>query len=265
MKQLHLQPADMNRGTLLLVNGSHPLRQEVPQDLLTPVTDSCPDLLLDRRARAMLVQLLANLKAPGGIVPVSGYRSFAEQQQIYLDSLQKEGEAFTKQYVAFPGCSEHQTGLAIDLGQEQEEIDFIRPDFPDRGICRAFRQKAAAFGFVLRYPKGKENITKIAWEPWHFRYVGYPHSILMERKGLVLEEYIDYLKRFSQHGRRLRVSFESYCIESFYVGEGQLGQQVLLPQDCLYQVSGNNADGVVVTLWQRATGKEASCYDVSGF
>lgn len=72
------------------------------------------------------------------------------------------------------GCSEHETGLAIDLALAGEEPDFIRPPFPDRGICRRFRQRCADFGFVLRYPAGKETVTGIAHEPWHFRYVGVP-------------------------------------------------------------------------------------------
>ena len=134
------------------------------------------------------------IRAGGGegqIVPVSGWRSREEQQRIWDDTLAKEGEAFTRQYVACPGCSEHQTGLAIDLGLAAPHIDFIRPDFPDTGVCRAFREQAGKYGFILRYPAGKEHITGIAHEPWHFRYVGTPHSAIMTRLGLTLEEYLE--------------------------------------------------------------------------
>ena len=78
----------------------------------------------------MLTDLLRTLHAEDSIVPVSGYRTMEEQRQIFSDSLRENGEEFTYQYVAVPGCSEHQTGLAIDLGERREEIDFIRPDFP---------------------------------------------------------------------------------------------------------------------------------------
>ena len=87
----------------------------------------------DERAARLLA---ACIQAAGGareIVPVSGWRSQAEQQAIWEDTLQRRGEAFTRQYVAVPGCSEHQTGLAIDLGRAAREIDFIRPDFPATG------------------------------------------------------------------------------------------------------------------------------------
>lgn len=83
---------------------------------------------------------------------MSGWRSFGEQQSIWDDTLAKEGEAFTRQYVAFPGCSEHQTGLAMDLAKAAPSIDFIRPDFPDEGPCGTFRRLAAQYGLIQRYP-----------------------------------------------------------------------------------------------------------------
>ncbi len=118
----------------------------------------------------------------------------ASSHRIEDDTMRKEGARFTESYVAHPGCSEHQTGLAIDLGERREEIDFIRPDFPYTGICQTFRELAPQYGFVERYPKGKEGVTGIAWEPWHFRYVGCPHAQIMTKHGWVLEEYLDYLK-----------------------------------------------------------------------
>ncbi len=114
-----------------------------------------------------------------------------EQTQIYEDSLRENGGEFTKKFVALPGCSEHQTGLAIDLGLCKEEIDFICPDFPYEGICQKFRQMAPDYGFVERYPAGKEKVTGIGHEPWHFRYVGRPHARIMTDRGLVLEEYLE--------------------------------------------------------------------------
>ena len=75
----------------------------------------------------------------------------AEQERIYRESLRDNGPAFTRRFVALPGCSEHETGLAIDLGERRASIDFIRPAFPDTGLCSAFRRRAARYGFILRY------------------------------------------------------------------------------------------------------------------
>lgn len=108
----------------------------------------------------------------------------------------KRAEVFTKKFVALPYCSEHQTGLAMDLGLNKEEIDFICPDFPYEGICQEFREAAPSYGFVERYIKGKEKITGISAEPWHFRYVGTPHAKIMEEHGWVLEEYLSFLRTF---------------------------------------------------------------------
>lgn len=118
-----------------------------------------------------------------------------EQQSIFDSSLLENGEEFTRKFVALPGCSEHQTGLAIDLGLKQEEVDFICPEFPYTGICQKFRERAAAYGFIERYQKEKERITGISQEPWHFRYVGCPHAKIMEKYHLCLEEYSELLEQ----------------------------------------------------------------------
>ena len=160
---------------------------------LAPPVEACPDILLERQAAAMLAACLRAVGAAGRILPVSGWRSHAEQQAIWADTLRREGAAFTKKYVALPGCSEHETGLAIDLAEKADEIDFIRPAFPYDGVCGAFRRAAARYGFIERYREDKTGLTGIAAEPWHFRYVGAPHAQLMEQRGLCLEEYIALL------------------------------------------------------------------------
>lgn len=179
---------------LLLVNRHHPLPESCTAPDLAVISPEFPSIQIQSEAAVMLTDLLRTLHAEDRIVPVSGYRTMEEQKQIFSDSLRENGEEFTYQYVAVPGCSEHQTGLAIDLGEKREEIDFIRPDFPYTGICQTFRELAPQYGFVERYPKGKEEVTGIAWEPWHFRYVGCPHAQIMTEHGWVLEEYLDYLK-----------------------------------------------------------------------
>lgn len=176
-------------NSLVLVNGRHAYLPDTAQDLI-PVHKDYPHILLEREAAGALSRMMERLGGWEFIAPVSGWRSFAEQLEIYEGSLRENGPEFTAKYVAMPGHSEHQTGLAIDLGLRQPEIDFIRPAFPYEGICQKFRELAPAYGFIERYPKGKEHITGIAHEPWHFRYVNTPHSEVMTFQGLTLEEYL---------------------------------------------------------------------------
>lgn len=171
---------------LILVNARHPCPEERP-DLVSVCSSP---ILLEREAAQALEALMAKLDGWQSIVPVSGWRSRAEQEAIYQNSLAENGPEFTRQFVALPGHSEHQTGLAIDLGLRGPELDFICPAFPYEGICQQFREQAADFGFVERYPAGKESVTGIAHEPWHFRYVGVLHAQAMARRGLTLEEYL---------------------------------------------------------------------------
>lgn len=180
------------RDDLILVNAAHPLR--LPAEDLVSVDREHPDILLCREAAEALGEALRYIGAGDVIVPVSGYRSRREQEAIWADSLRDNGLTFTRQYVARPGCSEHETGLAIDLGLNGPHIDFLRPDFPYEGVCQRFREAAPRFGFVQRYPAGKEAVTGIAHEPWHFRYVGCPHAMRMAARGLVLEEYLAELE-----------------------------------------------------------------------
>lgn len=181
---------------LILVNRENPLRRFPDADMLESVLEEYPDVLMEHRAARALRALLEAIGNRGGIIPVSGFRTQAEQQKIWDDTLLERGEEFTRKFVAYPGCSEHQTGLAIDLGANLPEIDFICPEFPDTGIFGKFREKAADFGFIERYPKGKEAVTGIGAEPWHFRYVGVPHAAVMKAGGLVLEEYAEERNAF---------------------------------------------------------------------
>lgn len=237
-------------GDLVLVNRAHPIRLAVPEGELVPVAGGHDDILLHARARAALAGLLRELDdGDNAIVPVSGYRSLAEQARILEDSMRENGPAFTQQFVAVPNASEHQTGLAIDLGEDVPEIDFLRPQFAP-AACPGFQRRAAAHGFVQRYAAGKEAITGIACEPWHYRYVGRPHAAIMQCAGLALEEYTDYLKRFAEPGQHLRVDSPRSLVEIYYAAfpDGEPELTLALPDGALYEVSGNNVDGLVVTL-----------------
>lgn len=235
----------IHNGLLILVNAEHPI-QHMERPALAPAVPGS-DILLDTRAAAMLSGVISRIGAAGEIVPVSGWRSEAEQREIWDGSMRDSGEEFTRKYVALPGCSEHQTGLAIDLALRADNIDFIRPEFPYDGVCGRFRALAADYGFVERYQSGKEGVTGIAAEPWHFRYVGRPHARIMCEMGLCLEEYVEYLRAYPYPERLLEVRGEVYEAEVGFAG----ARDTLGLPDAPYQVSGNNVDGYIYTLWRK--------------
>ena len=235
----------IHNGLLILVNAEHPI-QHMERPVLAPAVPGS-DILLDTRAAAMLSGVISRIGAAGEIVPVSGWRSEAEQREIWDGSMRDSGEEFTRKYVALPGCSEHQTGLAIDLALRVDNIDFIRPEFPYDGVCGRFRALAADYGFVERYQSGKEGVTGIAAEPWHFRYVGRPHARIMCEMGLCLEEYVEYLRAYPYPERLLEVRGEVYEAEVGFAG----ARDALGLPDAPYQVSGNNVDGYIYTLWRK--------------
>lgn len=114
---------------------------------------------------------------------ISGYRPYARQQELYEN-------AADQNYVAPPGASEHQTGLALDVSCPAIGLDLI-PAFADTKEGIWLRKNASLYGFILRYPKRKEKITGYAYEPWHIRYVTKPFAIYLTLTGLTLEEYYE--------------------------------------------------------------------------
>ena len=237
MKTIFLTKNDIYKGHLILVNENYPVNENDVPDLKA-VNGS--DITLRNTAALQLDMAINEINGRSGITPVSGYRSMEEQRNIWDDCLIENGMEFTEKYVAKPAHSEHQTGLAIDLGMTCRHIDFVRPDFPDNGICGRFKTVAAKYGFILRYPSGKEHITKIAFEPWHFRYVGTPHEEIVEENGFVLEEYIEYIKRF-KYGKQSLVFRNEYEISYLAAGNYPL-------EDCnIIDISGNNRDGFIIT------------------
>lgn len=248
MNLLLLLPEAVHQGDLILVNAYHP-HHPAPQTDLVSVAGT--DVLLERRAAQALDRLMAAIGGWEAIAPVSGWRSRDQQQAIWDDSVREHGLAFTRTYVARPGCSEHHTGLAIDLGLRQDHIDFLCPDFPYQGICQTFRREMARYGFIQRYPAGKEAITGIGHEPWHFRYVGTPHAALMAERGLALEEYIAWLRSFPYGNRRLRCQ-DAFL--SFLPAVPQAPTRADRPDRMPCALSGNNVDGFLLTEWGEGHG-----------
>ena len=118
----------------------------------------------------------------------SSYRPYDYQKRVFDNIVQEKGIEHAEKFVAEPGASEHQTGLAIDIifRRNGKMIESQTEDDPEIQWLFANAHK---YGFILRYPKGKENITGFDFEPWHFRYVGEKLASELFSKGLTLEEY----------------------------------------------------------------------------
>ena len=194
--------ADWN---LVLVNRENQLAEEIVMELY--LTES--GYQIDSRIQEPYLQLMEAGKAAGmDFTMISGYRSIEQQQtnydvnyQNYLASGLSEEEARTKteEYIALPNASEHITGLAVDITStalaNQEGNSGLFPDLENYPEGLWLKENAPKFGFVLRYPKEKEAITGINFEPWHFRYVGIENAMYMTENNLTLEEYIAILKQ----------------------------------------------------------------------
>ncbi len=250
MKKIALSYQQIHTGFLILVNREHAYLEKEAV-MLAPVADQ-PKILLHRQAARLLEALMAKLQGWDAIAPVSGWRSLSGQQRLWEDSLRENGLEYTRAFVALPGHSEHQTGLAIDLGLMQEEIDYICPEFPYSGICQQFRELAPDYGFIQRYPAEKEKVTGIGHEPWHFRYVEAPHAVIMARLKLTLEEYIAFIKQFDQRDNPYRITVEGKEFLISYFPAKTIGYTCLTVDERYpYCISGNNVDGFILTEWRQ--------------
>lgn len=119
---------------------------------------------------------------------VSEFRSFDYQKNLYNNDLENYGEEYVNSYTAKPGHSEHQTGLAIDLGLANGP-NGVSKDFGETREAEWLEANSYKYGFILRYPRGKDGATGYAFEPWHFRYVGAETAKKIYESGLSLEEY----------------------------------------------------------------------------
>jgi D-alanyl-D-alanine carboxypeptidase len=174
-----------------VVNPSRPIPADyVPADLTTPDVPLRPGATATQLAAATAAafeSMVAEAGAAGYELQLtSGYRSYGEQQQLYDRFVQDFGEEVAAERVALPGTSEHQTGLAADVGLVG------LPDDQAFGNTQAsvwVANNAHRFGFILRYPPDKADITGYANEPWHLRYVGVELAGQLFASGLTMEEH----------------------------------------------------------------------------
>lgn len=168
-----------------LINGKHPLPEGyVPKqltDIGLPFQASSQDSrrLLEIRTAQAALRLFQSAQRDGlNLYGIAGYRSYQCQKQLYGQN----------PYVAAPGTSEHQSGLALDVSCAEAGFA-LTEEFAFTSEGSWLSRNASLFGFIIRYPKGKENITGFPWEPWHIRYVTRALSNYLALTGQTLEEY----------------------------------------------------------------------------
>ena len=177
----------------------------VPGDLTVPdvpfsFSGNAEKKQMRQDAAAALEKLFAGAENDGiELKAVSGYRSYARQQTIFNQNARKEGEEAANRTSARPGQSEHQTGLAMDVSSASVGYALdTRLGEMKEGIWLAAH--AAEYGFIIRYPKDKQDETGYTYEPWHIRYVGKEAARDIARSGLTLEQYYEKLESKQVNG-----------------------------------------------------------------
>ena len=177
----------------ILVNKSHPLPADyVPKNLVTPYLNSSSDVIqVDQKAeKALRSMLKAASKKKLNLILNAGYISYETQNDYYEDRVSLVGQAEANKLIPVAGCSEHQTGLGFDFTNSEEvNLNSISFGVTDEG--KWLYDNAYKYGFILRYPEGKEDITGYEYQPWHYRYVGEDVAKAMYEidPNLTMEEY----------------------------------------------------------------------------
>lgn len=175
----------MNSIYTRLINKEHPLPEDyIPPNLIDiglpfDALPGDPKRLLEEKAAHAALELIFRSRREGlNLCGVSGYRSYARQKELFTGN----------PYVAAPGASEHQSGLALDVSCPEVHME-LTEDFAhtEEGIWLI--RHAPLYGFILRYPANKEHITHVPYEPWHIRYVTKPLASYLSLTGITLEEY----------------------------------------------------------------------------
>ncbi|EGQ25112.1 serine-type D-Ala-D-Ala carboxypeptidase [Sporosarcina newyorkensis 2681] len=142
-------------------------------------------------ARAAFDEMAAAAATSGiNLQAFSTYRSYDYQVTLYNRYVERDGREAADRYSARPGYSEHQTGLAFDIGEVNHEKHWASTSFGDTEAAKWLGANANQYGFILRYPEGKENITGYMHESWHYRYVGKEKAEQIFKRNITLEEYL---------------------------------------------------------------------------
>lgn len=249
-----LSEDDLSSGTLILVNSSHELTN-APTDLenvaenVSDVTVSSQSLTLSKEALDALSELAAAYKEETGRTDIrvySAYVSREKQTETYNDAVSEHDESYAAENYQKGGFSDNETGYALSfvVRTVDDDGDYYVTGFNGSDFQKWMNENAAKYGFILRFPDGKEGATGFTAHKSFFRYVGSVHATYIAENDLTLEEYIDLLS--SSHvgsGNALTVSCNGKTYGVYYVS----GFDVSVPTTGSYTVSGDNSSGFVVT------------------
>jgi zinc D-Ala-D-Ala carboxypeptidase len=188
-------------NVMALVNKEFYLPEDyAPGDLVRPnVTFSFGEVEIEkslmRKEAAEALEKMFTAAAKNGIelYAISGYRSYKRQQSLFEAEVNRVGKEKAVQAVAIPGASEHQSGLAMDISSKSNKF-YLNEAFANTTEGKWLKDNAHRFGFILRYPKEKIDITNYMYEPWHYRYVGVKAATIMYEHNWTLEEYFNEVK-----------------------------------------------------------------------
>lgn len=238
--KLAVESDQVDKGELLLVNSDFPISEQgLPKDIVAlgdyksmapelQVMD--PSILISRKLLQNLGHMVKEAEKEGvnHFMINSGYRNLETQAKLY--------EEMGSEYALPAGYSEHNLGLSVDIGSTQGLMETAAEG-------RWLEENAWKYGFILRYPENKQETTGIQYEPWHFRFVGLPHSAIMYKENWVFEEYLAYLREHSQY--KTTVEGKKYEITYYEMTEGL---QISVIPEKSYEISGDNMAGIIVTV-----------------
>lgn len=187
-----VKETDLSKENLILVNKFYYLKQDfIPNDIVdvdinysyanNRVTKETNDAFVEmaKKAKEDNIKLIAN----------SSYRSYERQEEVYKEFYYSKGISYADKYAARAGYSEHQTGLSLDIFTSGSSTT---SNFEESDAFRWLSENAYKYGFILRYPKGKEYLTGYNYESWHYRYVGKVDAYKIYKENLTFDEYYAY-------------------------------------------------------------------------
>ena len=193
--------SDINDWDLILVNKDN----TIPEDYVVNTVKIENKYEIDSRIKEATEKMLEEARR-NGLKPVvcSAYRSTKYQTNLFNKKVQEyrkkgytreQAKEYASKWVTIPGTSEHEIGLALDIVDGSYQI--LDEKQENTAVQKWLMEHCYEYGFILRYPTEKNDITKINYEPWHYRYVGVENAIFIKEKGYCLEEFIEYLKETS--------------------------------------------------------------------
>lgn len=176
----------------IIINKANPITEDKLKDYeqVEVLDNAITGVKIEKETYKNYLELKENLLQRGYFINIrSGYRSFSESEEIYNSYKSTYGEDYAEKYVAKPGVSEHNTGMAFDFIITHDKTS-LKTDYQSDEY-KYLENIAYLYGFIIRYPKGKEAVTGYEYEPWHLRYVGTELAKYLTKNNLTLEEYYE--------------------------------------------------------------------------